>query len=51
MVTVDDNTGRVVGGDELDNDYSRCILSPYNGRQSGRPTCCIIAVTTPFPFP
>jgi len=34
MVTVDDNTGRVVGGNELDDDYSRCILPPCNGRQS-----------------
>jgi len=28
MAIVDDRTGRVVGGDELDNDYSRCILPP-----------------------
>ena len=37
MATVDDRTGRVVGGDELDDDYSRYILSFCNERQSGRP--------------
>ena len=37
MVTVDGRTDRVVGGDELGDDYSRCILPPRNGRQSGRP--------------
>ncbi|KAJ8442637.1 hypothetical protein Cgig2_003681 [Carnegiea gigantea] len=30
--TVDAKTGRVVGGDELDDDYDRCILPPTNGR-------------------
>ncbi|KAJ8452483.1 hypothetical protein Cgig2_000072 [Carnegiea gigantea] len=37
MGTVDAKTGRVVGGDKLDNDYDRCILPPTNGRQPGRP--------------
>jgi len=35
MATVDDKTGRVAGGDELDDDYSRCILPPCNGQLSG----------------
>jgi len=26
MATIDDSTGCVVGGNELDDDYSRCIL-------------------------
>ncbi|KAJ8447988.1 LOW QUALITY PROTEIN: hypothetical protein Cgig2_028864 [Carnegiea gigantea] len=30
-------TGRVVGGDDLDDNYDRCILPPTNGRQLGRP--------------
>ncbi|KAJ8448843.1 LOW QUALITY PROTEIN: hypothetical protein Cgig2_011464 [Carnegiea gigantea] len=30
-------TGRVVGGDGIDDDYDRCILPPTNGRQPGRP--------------
>ena len=37
MAIVNDRTGRVVGCDELDDDYIRCILPPCNGRQSGRP--------------
>ncbi|KAJ8429402.1 hypothetical protein Cgig2_025589 [Carnegiea gigantea] len=34
---VDAKMGRVVDGDELDDDYDRCILPPTNGRQLGRP--------------
>ena len=37
MGTVDNITGWVVGGDDLDEDYNRCILPPTNGRQPGRP--------------
>jgi len=37
MATVDDKTGRVVGGDELNDDYSCCILPSCNGQQSKRP--------------
>ncbi|KAJ8421275.1 hypothetical protein Cgig2_026806 [Carnegiea gigantea] len=37
MGIVDAKTGRVVGGDDLDDDYDRCILPPTNGRQPGRP--------------
>ena len=37
IAIADDRTGRVVGGDELDDNYSHCILPPCNGRQSGRP--------------
>jgi len=36
MGTVDSKTGQVVGGDDLDDDYDRCILPPTNGRQPGR---------------
>jgi len=32
MATVDDRIGCVVGGDELDDDYSCCILLPCNER-------------------
>ncbi|KAJ8429903.1 hypothetical protein Cgig2_025333 [Carnegiea gigantea] len=32
MGTVDAKTGRVVGRDELDDDYDHCILPPTNGR-------------------
>jgi len=31
MGTVDAKTGRVVSGDELNNDYDRCILPPPMG--------------------
>ncbi|KAJ8428094.1 LOW QUALITY PROTEIN: hypothetical protein Cgig2_013306 [Carnegiea gigantea] len=34
MGTVDAKTGRVVSGDELDDDYDRYILPPTNERQS-----------------
>ncbi|KAJ8424121.1 hypothetical protein Cgig2_009705 [Carnegiea gigantea] len=37
MGTVDAKTGRVVGGDELDDYYDRCILPLTNRRQPGRP--------------
>ena len=37
IATVDDRAGRVVGGDELDDDYKRCNLPLCNSRQSGRP--------------
>ncbi|KAJ8441456.1 LOW QUALITY PROTEIN: hypothetical protein Cgig2_023642 [Carnegiea gigantea] len=37
MGIVDVKTGRVVSGDELDDDYDHCILPPTNGRQPGRP--------------
>jgi len=33
---VDDGTGQVVGGEELDDGYSRRILPPINPRPSGR---------------
>ncbi|KAJ8445604.1 hypothetical protein Cgig2_018545 [Carnegiea gigantea] len=36
MGTVDGKIGRVVSGDELDNEYGRCILPSNNGRQPGR---------------
>lgn len=39
MGTVDVRTGNVIGGEELDEDYNRCILPPNNGRQPGRPQC------------
>jgi len=34
---VDDNTGLVVGGDELNEDFNRRILPPKNSRPLGRP--------------
>jgi len=37
MATVDERMSRVIGGDELEDDYSHCILPPCNGRQFGRP--------------
>jgi len=37
MGTVKGKSERVVGGDDLDDDYNRCILPPNNGRQPGRP--------------
>jgi len=37
MATMDDRTGRVVSGDELDDNYSRCILPPCDRRQSTQP--------------
>jgi len=37
MTIVDGRTGRVVGGDELDDDYSHYILPPCNREQFGRP--------------
>ncbi|KAJ8443355.1 hypothetical protein Cgig2_015836 [Carnegiea gigantea] len=37
MGIVDAKTGRVVGGDEFDDDYDHCILPPTNGRQPCRP--------------
>jgi len=36
MGTVDGKTGQVIVGDELDEDYDRCILPPNNGRQYRR---------------
>ncbi|KAJ8426836.1 hypothetical protein Cgig2_025241 [Carnegiea gigantea] len=36
--TFDAKTGWVVGRDELDDDYNRCILPPTNGRQPSRPS-------------
>ncbi|KAJ8423694.1 hypothetical protein Cgig2_003378 [Carnegiea gigantea] len=35
MGTVDGKTGRVVGGDDLDDDYDRCILPPPIGDSQG----------------
>ena len=35
MGKVDEKTTVVVGGEELDDDYNRCILSPNNGRHPG----------------
>jgi len=35
--TVDENTGAVVGGEELDDDFNRRILPPKNQRPPGRP--------------
>jgi len=37
MASVDDRTGRVAGGDFLDDDYNQCILPPLNPRKRGRP--------------
>jgi len=37
MATIDDRTDCIVGGDELDDDYSCSILPSCNGGQSGRP--------------
>ncbi|KAJ8422762.1 hypothetical protein Cgig2_024401 [Carnegiea gigantea] len=34
---VDDKIGVVVNGEELDDDYKRCILPPNNGHHLGRP--------------
>ncbi|KAJ8437782.1 hypothetical protein Cgig2_024086 [Carnegiea gigantea] len=34
---VDGKTGQVVGWDDIDDDYDRCILLPTNGRQPRRP--------------
>ena len=34
---VDDNTGLVVGGDELDEDFNMRILPPKNSQPPGRP--------------
>ena len=37
MMSVDDRTDRVVGGEFRDDDYIRCILPPLNPRKRGRP--------------
>uniref|UniRef100_A0A7C8YUM5 CCHC-type domain-containing protein n=1 Tax=Opuntia streptacantha TaxID=393608 RepID=A0A7C8YUM5_OPUST len=37
MATVDDTTGRVTGGEGLDDDFNRRILPPINPRKRGRP--------------
>ena len=37
MATVHDRTGRVVGGDELDDDYIRCILPPVTDNSLADP--------------
>ena len=37
LAHVDDSTGQVVRGEELDDGYSRCILHPINPYPSGRP--------------
>ncbi|KAJ8439630.1 hypothetical protein Cgig2_021006 [Carnegiea gigantea] len=37
MGIVDGKTGLIVGGEELDEDYNRCILPPNNGRHPSRP--------------
>ena len=34
---VDERTGAVIGGQELDDDYNRCILPPTNPRPPRRP--------------
>ncbi|KAJ8444538.1 hypothetical protein Cgig2_000817 [Carnegiea gigantea] len=38
MRKVNDRIGLMVGGEELDEDYNRCILPPINGRHPGRPS-------------
>ena len=35
MATVDDRTGRVIGGKALDNEFNRRILAPINPRKQG----------------
>jgi len=35
--TVDERTGAMIGGQELDNDYNRRILPPTNPQRPGRP--------------
>jgi len=37
MGVVDAKTGEVFGGDDLNDNYDRCILLSTNGRQLGRP--------------
>ena len=37
MATVDDITGRVIGGEALDDEFNRRILPPINPRKRGRP--------------
>ena len=37
MATVDDRTGRVIGGEVLDDEFNRRILPPINPRKRGRP--------------
>jgi len=37
MGIVDGKIGKVVGGDDIDDDYDHCILPPTNGRKAGRP--------------
>ena len=37
MAVVDGKIGLVVGGDELDEDYNRCILPPNNDRHPSKP--------------